>query len=265
MGDAAGDRDRNHEGKRRKIGQGHRFQIGSTSQAHHELLSSAVSPSLEQKPLAVNVGLNILYTGEVLLPNATLGSSSASGRPLASPPALHQWPAPTISAMVANNVTVANLEDGSVEQRVEFPMPFGMRSRQSSSDSSRSKSGGSSEFEAVRTSSKTHSTAKNMLRSSSIKRTRTSLTAADQAYQQKKPPSKGIPELDMSLPFPAKLHYIISNPKYNEYINWCPHGRAWKVLKQTEFERYIIPIFFRSDKSHPRMVPGQAHKVSVSS
>jgi HSF-type DNA-binding len=123
-----------------------------------------------------------------------------------------------------------------------------MRSRQSSSDSSRSKSGGSCEFEAVRTSSKTPSTAKNMLRSSSIKRTRTSLTAADQAYQQKKPPSKGIPELDMSLPFPAKLHYIISNPKYNDYINWCPHGRAWKVLKQTEFERYIIPIFFRSDK-----------------
>lgn len=55
-------------------------------------------------------------------------------------------------------------------------------------------------------------------------------------------------ELDMNLPFPVKLHYILSNPKYQDCVAWLAHGRAWRVLKPKAFERRIIPKFFRSAK-----------------
>ena len=67
-------------------------------------------------------------------------------------------------------------------------------------------------------------------------------------------------ELDMNLPFPVKLHYILSNPKYKEVISWLPHGRAWRIIKPKEFEKYVIPKFFRSAKyaSFMRQVNGWA-------
>lgn len=67
-------------------------------------------------------------------------------------------------------------------------------------------------------------------------------------------------ELDMNLPFPVKLHYILSNPKYQDCVAWLPHGRAWRVLKPKSFERRIIPKFFRSEKyaSFMRQVNGWA-------
>ena len=55
-------------------------------------------------------------------------------------------------------------------------------------------------------------------------------------------------ELDMNLPFPAKLHYILSNPKYQDLIAWLPHGRAWRILKPKAFEKRVIPKLFRSAK-----------------
>ncbi len=55
-------------------------------------------------------------------------------------------------------------------------------------------------------------------------------------------------ELDLNLPFPVKLHYILSNAKYQDCIAWLPHGRAWRVLKPKAFERRVIPKFFRSAK-----------------
>jgi len=55
-------------------------------------------------------------------------------------------------------------------------------------------------------------------------------------------------ELNKNLPFPAKLHYIISNPRYQEYITWCSHGRAWRVLNQRDLNEKSYPIYFRSDK-----------------
>ena len=55
-------------------------------------------------------------------------------------------------------------------------------------------------------------------------------------------------ELDMNLPFPAKLHYILSNPKYKDCVAWLPHGRAWRILKPKTFEKKVIPKFFRSFK-----------------
>lgn len=67
-------------------------------------------------------------------------------------------------------------------------------------------------------------------------------------------------EVDMNLPFPIKLHYILSQPNYHDCISWLPHGRAWKVTNQKLFESKIIPRFFRSDKmaSFMRQVNGWA-------
>jgi hypothetical protein len=55
-------------------------------------------------------------------------------------------------------------------------------------------------------------------------------------------------ELDMNLPFPVKLHYMLSNPKYKGCIAWLPHGRAWRIVKPKAFEKLVIPKFFRSAK-----------------
>lgn len=67
-------------------------------------------------------------------------------------------------------------------------------------------------------------------------------------------------EVDMNLPFPIKLHYILSNPEFSDYIAWLPHGRAWKVTDQKGFESKVIPKFFRSDRmaSFMRQVNGWA-------
>jgi len=54
--------------------------------------------------------------------------------------------------------------------------------------------------------------------------------------------------VDMNLTFPVKLHMILSHPFYAKYLEWLPHGRAWKILKPKEFEADVIPKFFRSAK-----------------
>ena len=45
--------------------------------------------------------------------------------------------------------------------------------------------------------------------------------------------------------FPSILHEILSNPDYSEIITWLPHGRAWRIICRTQFERVIIPRHFR--------------------
>ena len=60
--------------------------------------------------------------------------------------------------------------------------------------------------------------------------------------------SKEKNEIDMNLPFPVKLHYILSNPKYQKYIAWLPHGRSWRIVKPEAFEAEVIPKIFRSAK-----------------
>eukprot|EP00934_Nitzschia_sp_Nitz4_P002585 Nitzschia sp. Nitz4//scaffold27_size158506//105163//112092//NITZ4_002612-RA/size158506-snap-gene-0.219-mRNA-1//-1//CDS//3329545524//2575//frame0 len=67
-------------------------------------------------------------------------------------------------------------------------------------------------------------------------------------------------EVDMKLPFPVKLHYILSHPKYQDCISWLPHGRAWRIKKPKTFEKKVIPLFFRSAKyaSFMRQVNGWA-------
>jgi hypothetical protein len=46
--------------------------------------------------------------------------------------------------------------------------------------------------------------------------------------------------------FPMKLHRILSDNNYSDFVAWLPHGRAWRILKQKTFEKEVIPKFFRS-------------------
>ena len=48
--------------------------------------------------------------------------------------------------------------------------------------------------------------------------------------------------------FPCKLHAILSNENYSDYISWLPHGRAFRVLKPKAFEEDVLPKYFRSTK-----------------
>ena len=45
--------------------------------------------------------------------------------------------------------------------------------------------------------------------------------------------------------FPHKLHEILSDPEYSHCITWLPHGRAWKIIRRTHFERDVLPRHFR--------------------
>jgi hypothetical protein len=45
--------------------------------------------------------------------------------------------------------------------------------------------------------------------------------------------------------FPHRLHAIISNPEYSEYITWLPNGYAWKIIQRKQFEATVIPRHFR--------------------
>lgn len=46
------------------------------------------------------------------------------------------------------------------------------------------------------------------------------------------------------LSFPAKLHAMLSQKEYKDYISWMPHGRSWRIHKPEAFEMYVIPNFF---------------------
>mmetsp|Transcript_20243 Transcript_20243/g.31273 ORF Transcript_20243/g.31273 Transcript_20243/m.31273 type:complete len:550 (-) Transcript_20243:258-1907(-) len=63
-------------------------------------------------------------------------------------------------------------------------------------------------------------------------------------------------------PFPVKLHRILSNTEFQEYITWLPHGRSWRVLKPKAFEEKVIPLYFRHAKyaSFMRQVNGWGFK-----
>ncbi len=63
-------------------------------------------------------------------------------------------------------------------------------------------------------------------------------------------------------PFPVKLHRILSNPDYSDFISWLPHGRSWRVLKPKAFEEKIVPRYFRHTKyaSFMRQVNGWGFK-----
>jgi HSF-type DNA-binding len=45
--------------------------------------------------------------------------------------------------------------------------------------------------------------------------------------------------------FPYKLHKMLSDPEFSECISWLPHGRAWKIIRRTQFENDVLPHHFR--------------------
>ena len=63
-------------------------------------------------------------------------------------------------------------------------------------------------------------------------------------------------------PFPLKLHQILANPEFAEYICWNPHGRSWRIAKPKVFEQVVIPLYFRHAKyaSFMRQVNGWGFK-----
>lgn len=62
--------------------------------------------------------------------------------------------------------------------------------------------------------------------------------------------------------FPSRLHEILNVPAYNEYVAWLPHGRAWKILDKSQFEKKVIPHHFRHARyaSFMRQVNGWGFK-----
>jgi HSF-type DNA-binding len=76
-----------------------------------------------------------------------------------------------------------------------------------------------------------------------------SLSAGDKVNRSNRGSSGGV--IRRSRPsgvssFPMKLHRILSDAEYRDYVAWLPHGRAWRILKQKTFEKEVIPKFFRS-------------------
>jgi HSF-type DNA-binding len=72
--------------------------------------------------------------------------------------------------------------------------------------------------------------------------------------------------LDMNLTFPVKLHMLLSFPACHEYLEWCSHGRAWKIIRPKPFEALVLPRFFRSAKhaSFMRQVSLKRIKIELS-
>jgi hypothetical protein len=48
--------------------------------------------------------------------------------------------------------------------------------------------------------------------------------------------------------FTAKMHSILSRPELADIVCWLPHGRSWRILKQSEFEVGVIPAYFEHAK-----------------
>lgn len=45
--------------------------------------------------------------------------------------------------------------------------------------------------------------------------------------------------------FAHKLHHMLAQPqRFGKLIQWLPHGRAFKILVPTTFEREVLPIYF---------------------
>ena len=52
------------------------------------------------------------------------------------------------------------------------------------------------------------------------------------------------PKSIKEMTFSQKVHQILSNPEYEEWISWMPHGRAFKVHIPTLFETQVLPLYF---------------------
>lgn len=54
-------------------------------------------------------------------------------------------------------------------------------------------------------------------------------------------------------PFPGKLHEMLENAEaenHDHIVSWRPHGRAFIIHKPKEFERVIMPKYFKTQTKH---------------
>jgi hypothetical protein len=217
--------------------QPHHKEGAKLSSSQHEQVSSShtvselTETSKARTILATGRVSSISSSGDFFLRTAPVMNDSFFQMP-SQIQDRYRWSIPAVSGLEGRDVTVPNValqDEYAVEHnRIMFPNHSPrVQSGQSSSCSSDSCSLDGNE-----------STEGGVISKPSHKSTTASFHEQDQIPE----------ELDMTLPFPVKLHYIVSNPRFKEYIDWCPHGRAWRVLNQQAFERDVIPIFFRSAK-----------------
>jgi hypothetical protein len=78
----------------------------------------------------------------------------------------------------------------------------------------------------------------------------TSLSEEGLVLESRPQPLKKVPKKRAAptTSFPTKLHKMLSTPDCNEYIDWLPHGRAFRILKAKAFEEHVLPKFFRSSR-----------------
>jgi HSF-type DNA-binding len=61
------------------------------------------------------------------------------------------------------------------------------------------------------------------------------------------PPEEGYeePATIVEMTFAQKVHHMLEDAANNhDMIAWLPHGRAWRVLRPTDFERNVMPTYF---------------------
>jgi hypothetical protein len=57
--------------------------------------------------------------------------------------------------------------------------------------------------------------------------------------------------------FPLKLHAILVNPEFHDFICWLPHGLSWRIIRMSKFEVEVIPRHFRHTKYASFMRQGE--------
>ena len=71
-------------------------------------------------------------------------------------------------------------------------------------------------------------------------------------YRKKtKGPKRRGPRGGVAVPFPEKLHLMLSNVEgggYENVISWQPHGRCFMVHKPKEFVSEVMPLYFHQTK-----------------
>lgn len=54
----------------------------------------------------------------------------------------------------------------------------------------------------------------------------------------------GAPRRICEMTFPQKVHHMLSNPDFEHFVTWMPHGRAFRVLVPQLFEIHVCPQYF---------------------
>lgn len=53
-----------------------------------------------------------------------------------------------------------------------------------------------------------------------------------------------IPDDIANMTFPQKVHHILSQPEYSDFVSWMPHGRSFKTHLPKVFEQTVCKKYF---------------------